>query len=608
MLAKTYKIFFVLLMTCPFYFVSFETVYAQNRFEVDADVEYKISDSGRSTVTNTISIKNISSETLAKSFRLALSDVNPINIKAFEGADPLEVIEDKEGENRYLTVNFEELVAGIDRSKTFIISFDEDTLAQKTGGIWEISIPKLTSSSNFSTYDVRVSVPETFGEEAYVTPDPSEKIIKNGSRIYKFHKGDVENSEIVAAFGEFQVFAYKLNYYLTNPDARDNKVDIAIPPDTSTQKLYYDRIDPSPENVTIDADGNWIASYELTSREKVTVVVSGAVQVFSTPRKFLTPKPSNLLTNLKPSNFWQTGNDQIMELAGELKTAGAIYNYVTGNLSYDVTRVKPSATRLGAIDSLKNPINATCTEFTDTFIAIARAAGIPAREINGFAYSENRELQPLSLVSDVLHAWPEYWSNSKSNWIPVDPTWGSTTGRDFFNEFDLKHFTFVIHGEDPEKPYAAGSYKSPSDPKKDVFVTPGSLPGKRGIDIEIKPSGVRGGLFKSQITFRLTNRGATAPYDVNTEIFFDGNRVASNYIEGIPPYGFTESRVSIPIGFLAKDTPSEILVKSYGSEFRFPINKKVFIVNQLVALSLILAVVIILVLTKTGGLRRIFFQ
>src|SRR5258707_13577173 len=99
-------------------------------------------------------------------------------------------------------------------------------------------------------------------------------------------------------------------------------------------------------------------------------------------------------------------------------------------------------------------------EFTDLFIAMARAAGIRAREINGYAYTENKDSEPLSLVADVLHSWPEYWDKYNKEWILVDPTWGNTThGIDFFHKLDLRHFTFVIHGVNSEFPLSPGSYK-----------------------------------------------------------------------------------------------------------------------------------------------------
>jgi transglutaminase-like putative cysteine protease len=54
-----------------------------------------------------------------------------------------------------------------------------------------------------------------------------------------------------------------------------------------------------------------------------------------------------------------------------------------------------------------------CLEFTDLFIAIARAAGIPAREIDGFGYTQNAINRPISIDEDILHAWPEYYDTAK---------------------------------------------------------------------------------------------------------------------------------------------------------------------------------------------------
>ena len=102
---------------------------------------------------------------------------------------------------------------------------------------------------------------------------------------------------------------------------------------------------------------------------------------------------------------------------------------------------------------------------------MARAAGIPARELNGFAYTANPRLRPLSLVADVLHAWPEYYDAEKQQWIQVDPTWGNTTGGvNFFTLLDLNHIVFAIHGVSSEKPYPAGMYKIAGKEEKDVLV------------------------------------------------------------------------------------------------------------------------------------------
>ena len=112
---------------------------------------------------------------------------------------------------------------------------------------------------------------------------------------------------------------------------------------------------------------------------------------------------------------------------------------------------------MGALSALNNPTSAVCLEFTDLFVALSRAAGIPAREIDGYAYTNNAHDRPLSLTEDVLHAWPEYYDFDKKAWIMVDPTWGNTTGGiDYFNALDFDHIAFVIKGENSGYPIPAG--------------------------------------------------------------------------------------------------------------------------------------------------------
>ena len=109
-------------------------------------------------------------------------------------------------------------------------------------------------------------------------------------------------------------------------------------------------------------------------------------------------------------------------------------------------------------------------EFTDLFIALVRAAGIPARELDGYAHTSNTALRPLTLTKDILHAWPEYWDDRRG-WVMVDPTWENTTGGvDYFNKFDLNHFVFAVKGSSSEMPVPAGSYKFSGEDSDDVRV------------------------------------------------------------------------------------------------------------------------------------------
>jgi hypothetical protein len=237
-------------------------------------------------------------------------------------------------------------------------------------------------------------------------------------------------------------------------------------------------------------------------------------------------------------------------LAQQLGTPQAIYNYVVKNLNYDYSRVSSNKPRLGAVNVLNSPNSAVCLEFTDLFIALSRAAGIPAREIDGFAYTKNTKERPLSLVKDILHAWPEYYDFNSKTWIMVDPTWGNTTGGiDYFNTLDFDHFAFVIKGQDSSYPIPAGGYKLSQDINtKDVNVQIGDnfnptvtlIP---NIDLQ---SEVMGG-FPIDLAIKVQNSGNSISENKSLYVSTDNldPKQQTIYFQKIPPYGFAQ----IPVIF-----------------------------------------------------------
>ncbi len=67
-----------------------------------------------------------------------------------------------------------------------------------------------------------------------------------------------------------------------------------------------------------------------------------------------------------------------------------------------------SSTTLGVLDNMAGD----CTEHTLLFVSLARAAGLPARELTGVAY-----------IDRVFgwHAWAEVYNGRQ--WVAIDPTW-----------------------------------------------------------------------------------------------------------------------------------------------------------------------------------------
>ncbi len=90
--------------------------------------------------------------------------------------------------------------------------------------------------------------------------------------------------------------------------------------------------------------------------------------------------------------------------------ARAINDWVFNNLE------KALVDNFTALDALRSR-RGECQSHTNLFTAIARAAGIPTRIVNGLVYSRDFE-------GFVYHAWPEVYVGE---WRALDPTFGQTT-------------------------------------------------------------------------------------------------------------------------------------------------------------------------------------
>ena len=562
-------------LLCPIFLAiltifSIALVNAQADIASDVEVSYTVQEDGLTNVSYEITLRNIFTDRYAKSYTLQLQGTNPEEIYALEGEQALEFTTQTSGQTKQVTITFPDAVVGKDKTRTFNVTYKDKSLASKNGDVWDVSIPRLGSPEAFRTYDVSLIIPDSFGDPAYIFPTPSDANENN----FTFSKGQIASTGINAAFGKFQTYELKLKYHLENPLHQSSFVEVAIPPDTSYQKIYLQQIDPTPDKLRSDEDGNWIASYSLDAREQLEVNLLAHAQVFNSPVQTVEMSEEFIAVNTQATEYWQTQDETIKALAAEYRTPRAIYDYVIRTLEYDNDRVTLNADRMGAVEALNNPGNALCMEFTDVFIAIARAAGIPAREVNGYAFSDNPTLQPLSLVTDVLHSWPEYWDANRKAWIAVDPTWGDTTGGiDYFNNMDLKHIAFAIHGKDDSIPYPAGSYKLGAYPEKNVEVNIGSIPEVRASKPEITIKPVGGFPLTSQ-RFEITviNPGPSALYDLPL-VVLQNDKKETHRIEALLPYGNYTVSTIVPVGVLAMDMPEKIQATSGGVTTEFETQK-----------------------------------
>ena len=132
---------------------------------------------------------------------------------------------------------------------------------------------------------------------------------------------------------------------------------------------------------------------------------------------------------LQPEPLVQSDDPRIQaqarQIVGRERRAGRVAEllnqWVHATLEKQITISVPSAVQVLDMRS------GDCNEHTVLYVALARAAGLPARTAAGVVYLRGQFF---------YHAWPEVWLGE---WVAVDPTFGQFPA-------DAAHLRFVIGG------------------------------------------------------------------------------------------------------------------------------------------------------------------
>lgn len=477
-------------------------VLAQNdeRFETSLETTYVVDPSGNTTISHQFSITNKQPLFSISQYGLQVSSVGIENVIVEEDGELLTPEIVTTDTKTSIGITFPDTVAGEGKVRQFTVRYQDPNAAIVSGKVLEVIVPKLQEADIYSSYTVTLVTPVNFGSPTRVAPANYTSRLSDRQVVTTFDK--LRDQSVIALFGEEQVFEMNLAYHLENPHNGQRYTQVALPPDTPYQRMLYRSLEPKPDQIEVDEDGNWIATYILPANTITNVNLEAQAHLTLEPnREVFIPEPTNQL--LTGKTYWEKNDPLVQTTAESLTTPRSIYDFVVDTLSYNYDRIDSSIARLGAASVLQTPDQALCQEFTDVYIALARANNIPARRISGYAHTENTVLRPLSLVKDVLHAWPEYYDQEQQLWIPIDPTWGHTSGGvNYFDQFDLNHIVFSINGTDSELPYPAGSYKVTDQNTKDVDVSFGNEIDE--VSMNLKLSTENKPLFNSQLSLPFT--------------------------------------------------------------------------------------------------------
>ena len=157
---------------------------------------------------------------------------------------------------------------------------------------------------------------------------------------------------------------------------------------------------------------------------------------------------------IAPELHIESLNPQIRELSARLGDGRAtacaklraFYDYIGSHLVYTF-----NGQDWGAQAAL-GPMGADCTEYSDLLIALSRAAGIPARYVEGLYFGPEAN-------AHLEHAWVEVYLPGVG-WTPVDPTLGrsSVSSDAYFARIPANHI-LITRGRNPS-PLRGGNYFS----------------------------------------------------------------------------------------------------------------------------------------------------
>lgn len=381
-----------------------------------------------------------------------------------------------EGGNIILKVKFP---IRIDSSRPYslFLNYTSYGLIVKNAKLRDIYIPSFAKDYEFTTetskeeISTKIIIPKKYGDINFATPQNT-MTVQGDNNVINFDKESLVGETGWIQVGTEQYYNFKITQpYTATSDASffNNKYKILIPRDIASgpisQSIYFTKISHTPSNAYKDENGNLFLEFTIPANQVGNIVIEG----YSTLKQNnsidfvdsgnLSDIPQDILEeNTKAAKFWESDNIEIMETANTLKNQieGAdknIYELISNTYKFVIDRIDYSEVkrfgineRQGALATLQGGA-AVCMEYSDLFIALMRAQGVPARGAFGYGYS--------ALDSDeddqtINHQWAEVYIPSIKQWISVDTTWGEN-GQELIGG-DLNHFYTHVASQSPEVP------------------------------------------------------------------------------------------------------------------------------------------------------------
>jgi hypothetical protein len=234
------------------------------------------------------------------------------------------------------------------------------------------------------------------------------------------------------ALADGSTYVAVIAYHVTNvgkEPIENALVSCRIPVSNRYQQIVDLAIEPAPEASSKDSAGQTLAMVDLgtlapsqTKGVRIICWIKSKTAVI-TPAGEKGQEGKETLSDEQRTAYLEDappfGVEQLRKIAQEISAraaspmgrAKAIFEYMTTKFEYDMRD------HLDAAPAVIERKEGSCSELAFAFVALCRAAGVPARIVTSF---RNREGATPS-VDWVGHRWAEFYADD-IGWVPADPT------------------------------------------------------------------------------------------------------------------------------------------------------------------------------------------
>lgn len=454
-------------------------------FNINIDREYTLVGDEELAVVERHTVKNNSQDLLisdnnTETFQITV--ISPESDKLQQTLDSIELtidgvshefITEIDGQYADVITSYPSQVSS-GQTMVFEIKYTNYGLVESQGALVDIYAPGFAEGFSFSkgetslVYNTKVRVPKDGPETNFIVPATATKDDVDSHHVYTFPQADLVGNTIWIQLGQEQFYKFAITQQAVASDTTNtgyfNEYRLVLPRDIVEaqieQKVYYTNIDPEPIQILEDAEGNLVGYFKIPSHESKEIKLEGYARVFNRDGE-VNSSNSGAVSQYNPevlgkytaaANYWEVGAAEIMGLANQLKAdksnvydiVESTYRHVIDTIDYSEVKRFGINERQGALKTLQGGA-AVCMEYSDLFLTLSRAQGIPARAAFGYGYDSR-----YAETEQEAHQWVQILVPGSNKWMSVDVTWGES-GPTLIGG-DLNHFFTHVAATSPDNP------------------------------------------------------------------------------------------------------------------------------------------------------------